>query len=143
MKTASVTTTSEIRERIPATIEALEALCLRLREALQASVDEKELFAAELLLRELLTNAVCHGCGCDPGLEVRCTLRLSPGQLAATVEDDGKGFNWRAALDRRPDDRGVSGRGMAILRLYAATVTFNEAGNRVDLVRELGQQRSR
>jgi hypothetical protein len=38
----------------------------------------------------------------------------------------------------------VPGKGWsAILRLYGASVQFNEAGNRVDLVRNLGQQRSR
>jgi serine/threonine-protein kinase RsbW/non-specific serine/threonine protein kinase len=132
----------EVSEHIPASLEALEALCLRLRTLFAESLDDAELFAVELLLRELLTNAVCHGCAGDPRCEVRCLVRLAPGTLSIAVEDDGKGFDWRAALARPPDPTGTSGRGMAILRFYATDLHFNEAGNRVELVRELRQQRS-
>jgi serine/threonine-protein kinase RsbW len=132
----------EVSERIPASLEALEALCLRLRGFFAESLDDAERFAAELLVRELLTNSVCHGCAGDRRREVRCVVRLGPGTLAIAVEDDGKGFDWRAALARSADANETSGRGMAILRLYAADLRFNEAGNRVELVRELRQQRS-
>jgi anti-sigma regulatory factor (Ser/Thr protein kinase) len=137
-----VSAVREVSEQIPASIEALEALCLRLRSLFAENLDDAELFAAELLLRELLTNAVCHGCAGDRRLGVSCRVRLAPGTLSITVEDDGKGFDWRAAMAHRPDAKGTSGRGMAILRLYAAELNFNEAGNRVELVRELRKQRS-
>ena len=92
---------------------------------------------AELLLREMLTNAVCHGCEQDHRRQVRCHARLTPGTLALAVEDDGQGFDWRAALARSPDATESSGRGLSILRLHATDLQFNEAGNRVDLVRIL------
>lgn len=132
----------EVSEQIPASLEAMESLCLRLRGFLEEGLHDAELFAAELLLRELLTNAVCHGCAGDHRRHVRCDVRLAAGALSLIVEDEGKGFDWRAALARSPDTTGTSGRGMAILRLYATELRFNEAGNRVELVRHLRPQRS-
>lgn len=58
-------------------------------------------FAPELLLREVLTNAVVHGCHTDPRKQVCCSLRVKGGRVLIAVEDTGDGFDWRAGGPNR------------------------------------------
>ena len=59
-------------------------------------LDRVNCFAAELLLREALTNAVVHGCHAESGKQVRCSMRLKGRRLLIVVDDDGDGFDWRS-----------------------------------------------
>ena len=92
----------EMRRELPATFEAVEEFIADFRRWGQVLLDRESWFAAELLVREALANAVAHGCHADPSKQVRCCLRLKDGRLLIAVEDYGCGFNWRAAWsDRR------------------------------------------
>ncbi len=100
-------------------------------------LDRRNSFAAELLLREALTNAIVHGCQKNPSKQVHCRLRLKGRRLLIVVKDEGDGFDWRGA---RGDRKGVpdsSGRGIEILRKYADRVRYNEKGNAVTIVKWL------
>jgi serine/threonine-protein kinase RsbW len=119
---------------MPATLLAAEEFLADFGR-LSAALDGTNRFAAELLMREVLTNAVVHGCGTDPGKQVRCSLRLKSGRLLIAVEDDGEGFDWRAARAHPVVFTDCSGRGSGILRLYANRVRYNAVGNAVTLVR--------
>jgi serine/threonine-protein kinase RsbW len=127
----------ELRATLPATLEAIEGLCAEFRLRNRNGATPGLGFAAELLLREALTNAVVHGSRADPSRQIRCTLRLRPGRLIISVQDDGGGFDWRAAFSRRSGDRETSGRGMEILRAYSSRVRFNARGNSVTIVKRL------
>jgi anti-sigma regulatory factor (Ser/Thr protein kinase) len=120
---------------LPATLEAVEQFCLDFHRWCADTCAELNLFAATLLLREVLTNSVIHGCREDPGKRVSLVLRVKPGRLIVAIRDEGKGFDWRAVWDRRPDIADVSGRGISILRQYANSVRFNRAGNCVTMIR--------
>ena len=98
---------------LPATLEAVEEFFVEFRRRSQALLDRVNCFAAELLVREALTNAVVHGCHSDPGKQVRCRLRLKGRRLLIAVEDDGEGFDWRAAPARPAGASDCSGRGIA------------------------------
>jgi anti-anti-sigma factor len=119
---------------MPATLGAAEeSLADFLRES--PALDRANRFAVELLMREVLTNAVVHGCRTDPEKQVRCRLRIKSGRLLIAVEDDGEGFDWRAARARPVSFTDCSGRGSGILRIYANRVRYNAVGNAVALVR--------
>jgi anti-sigma regulatory factor (Ser/Thr protein kinase) len=107
------------------------------RRRSQAMMAHANFFAAELLVREALTNAVVHGCGSDPRKRVHCSLRLRKGRLLIAVADEGPGFDWRAGRGVRANVPDCSGRGMEILHYYANHVRFNEKGNVVTMVRQL------
>jgi hypothetical protein len=47
------------------------------------------------------------------------------------VEDDGDGFDWKSLSTDVPDITSESGRGMAIMTLYASGYQYNEKGNRL------------
>jgi hypothetical protein len=62
---------TEIRQTIPATLEAVEPFLLQFRQCLDRPADR---FTAELLLREMLANAVVHSSHNDPRRRVRCAV---------------------------------------------------------------------
>jgi len=130
----------EIRAALPATLDALEGFLGDLRPWLRCLPASADRFAAELLLREALTNAVLHGSAGDASRQVRCAVRLVPGRLSITVADDGQGFDWRAARDHRAPAASASGRGMEIFRVYAARVRFSRKGNVTTMIRRVEAQ---
>lgn len=125
----------ELRRVMPATLDAIEEFLIEFHVRCAVMQNWVNCFTAELLLREALTNAVMHGCGADPGKQVRCAIRLRGRSLLIAVSDDGKGFDWRAALHREAELSDCSGRGISILRAYADRVRFNDTGNTVTLIK--------
>jgi len=125
----------EMRKALPATLQAAEEFFIDFQRRSQALLDRSNCFAAELLVREALTNAVVHGCHTDPSKQVRCSLRLKAGRLLIAVEDDGDGFDWRAAWDKLANLSDCSGRGIEILRKYASRVRYNDRGNAVTIIK--------
>ena len=100
-------------------------------------MDRGNCFAAELLVREALTNAVLHGSHGDASKNVRCVLRLRRRRLFIAVQDEGAGFDWRAARSATAKVPESSGRGMQILRTYATRVRFNDKGNVVTMIKRI------
>ena len=109
--------------------------CAEFRVWRAASCPNLENFAAELLLREALTNYVVHGCAEDPTQRITCVLRAKPGRLLIAVRDPHRGFDWRAVWNASADIFDTHGRGIEILRIYASAVRFNESGNSVTLIK--------
>jgi CheY-like chemotaxis protein len=68
---------------------------------------------------------------------VRVTARVSHSEAVFVVQDDGPGFDVSRVPD--PTDEAnimrVGGRGILLMRAFMSSVHFNEAGNRVTLVK--------
>jgi anti-sigma regulatory factor (Ser/Thr protein kinase) len=127
----------EMRTALPATLQAVEEFFVEFQRRSREMLDRVNCFAAELLVREALTNAVVHGCRNDPRKRVRCSLRLTGRRLLIAVEDEGDGFDWRAAAGHPAEIWDCSGRGMEILRIYADHVRYNDRGNVVTMIKRL------
>lgn len=124
-----------MRAAVPATLEAAERFLAEFRQRREFRLERAQGFAVELLLREALANAVNHGCHGDPSKQVRCSLRLGGSRLIIAVEDDGDGFDWRAAWVQPAAISECSGRGIEILRKYANRVRYNDRGNAVTIIK--------
>jgi len=124
-----------LRRRLPARLEAVDALCAELRESLLSEAPESERFGVELLLREALTNAVVHGARQQPGSYVSCEIRPIAGGIEMRIADTGEGFDWRARLEALPEPLAECGRGLNILHHYSSDFRFNEKGNRLQVTR--------
>jgi anti-sigma regulatory factor (Ser/Thr protein kinase) len=127
---------AEWRFELPASLEAIEEVCVKFQEWRALHCGAVEAFASELLLREALTNSVVHGASEDPRQRVSCVLRAVRGRLLIAVRDSGNGFDWRATFRRRADSSETHGRGIEILKHYASSVRFNFKGNSVTLVKQ-------
>ena len=88
-------------------------------------------FRVLLIMREALTNAVLYGSRHEEDSKIRYSLRLAGGTLTMEVEDDGDGFDWKSRSADVPDVASESGRGMAIMSVYATGYQYNEKGNRL------------
>ena len=126
-----------IRFNIPATLAAIDQLCVRARSWLHENDLEEEWFAMTMLLRESLNNAVVHGCCEDSDMCIHCELRLGRKWLSILVDDGGPGYDWANRRKQRACNEDVNGRGLEIYHLYADEVVFNRLGNRVLLRRRL------
>jgi serine/threonine-protein kinase RsbW len=126
---------AEWRFELPASLEAIEEICIRFQEWRKLHCEGLQSFPSELLLREALTNSVVHGASEDPGQRISCVLRAGRGRLLIAVQDGGEGFDWRSAFNRKSDLSDTHGRGIEILKQYANSVRFNRKGNSVTLVK--------
>ena len=129
----------EIRTIVPASLDAIESLFADFRRCAERALQKSGSFTAELLLREALTNAVVHGCDCNPARWVRCALRIRGRKLTIVVADGGPGFDWRTARSREAQVSDCSGRGLGIFRRYATHFRFNDTGNAVSIFKDFDQ----
>ena len=125
----------ELRTELPATLDAVEQFCVEFRLWRAGACADLNVFSTELVLRESLTNAVLHGCSGDPCKRISCVLRAKLGRLLIAIQDEGDGFDWRAAWHRRTDVSETNGRGIKIMRRYSSSVRFNRKGNSVILIK--------
>jgi serine/threonine-protein kinase RsbW len=102
----------------------------------------KDIFAMRLALGEAVINAFRHGNQGDPAKAVRVSYLVSPGEVAAEVEDDGPGFDPEQVPDPLIDANmhRFHGRGLFLMRVYMSGVSFNRQGNRVTLWRQRSLQ---
>ena len=95
--------------------------------------ESADLSDINLVARELLNNAIEHGCRNDPTHTILCEIKLLPGDLLELrVEDDGEGFDHaQAALTIPENPSQTRNRGLALANSYAEKIVFNDRGNSV------------
>jgi serine/threonine-protein kinase RsbW len=111
----------------------VDGICREARALLAAHGQAGAGFSTELLLRELLNNAILHGNGLDDHKRVKASVRIGRKWIQLRIADEGPGFDWRSARQVLPDADAVSGRGLAITMLYARRIRFNRLGNQVTI----------
>jgi serine/threonine-protein kinase RsbW len=92
---------------------------------------EKDVFGARLALEEAICNAIKHGHRHDPAkvVEVRYCSRTD--HFLIEVEDQGPGFDPKQVPDATAPENleRPCGRGLLLMRYYAAWVRYNRKGN--------------
>lgn len=98
----------------------------------------------ELAAREMLANAIEHGCASASNKfnnskkrEVSIILKINNNKLFLTVQDPGSGFDWENYdLITMPlyDEKG---RGLKIIKKVSDQLEFNKSGNRITAIFEL------
>ncbi|MCP4641926.1 MAG: ATP-binding protein [bacterium] len=93
----------------------------------------------EVVVRELLMNAVVHGNRSEESRRVLFTVEcIDDRRYRITVEDEGDGFDVNTVDTRLPDDpRQVRQRGFALVNALTTELAFNEKGNQVTAIVEL------
>lgn len=127
----------QFRRCFPARLAEVDRFCITVRRALRATARQSAAFTVELVLREMLNNAVIHGCRRQAHLYIRCWLIVAGRTLVIRVADPGPGFNWRAERGQTGSPQAVSGRGLRWLRTLCSTVTYNSQGNIVTIRRRI------
>jgi serine/threonine-protein kinase RsbW len=92
---------------------------------------EKDVFGARLALEEAVCNAIKHGHQFDPTRVVEVRHWIGPDQLLVEVEDQGPGFDPLQVPDATAPENleRACGRGLLLIRHYAAWMSHNPVGN--------------
>ena len=91
-----------------------------------AGFDADESLNVGLAVREAVINAIVHGNGQDPNLEVDIKLSVGEQGLEARVRDQGSGFDPDSAADPTEGENllRTSGRGLLLIRAFVDDVVF-------------------
>jgi anti-sigma regulatory factor (Ser/Thr protein kinase) len=129
--------TIDIHHGFPAQLVEVDRICRGVRKTLSSTAWEKTAFVVELILREMLNNAVIHGCRRQAHLHINFHLTIREGILTIRVADPGPGFKWRTRGANPQASLAVSGRGLQLLQALCSKVTFNAKGNIITVHRPL------
>lgn len=111
---------------------AIEGLCKVLRHFLIDMGEPEMVFAAEIVARECMNNAVFHGNRGQSAQRMSLDVAIGRKWMSLRVTDQGKGFNWRKVMAANiPDHDKVMGRGLPIVRSYSERMAFNNSGNQI------------
>ena len=71
--------------------------------------------------------------------QTQVTAHWTPDCVVFTIADEGRGFDWRALPDPTDPDNLLldNGRGVLLARLSVDSLTYNEAGNEVTILKRL------
>ncbi len=141
-----------IELRVPARFQIASSLENFLRN-LQVDIDQETRENVSTAFRELINNAIEHGCKGDPdGMLLLSYVRLSRGILYR-IQDPGRGFDLgtipHAAVSNPPGDAFLhlkireqagmraGGFGLALLQFLADELVYSERGNDVIFIKYL------
>lgn len=137
---------------------AEEAFVKRLKET--GWTDPGEIHDFKLAFREALTNAIVHG---NLGFimpeespktliemvkeeqtknptdkKVHINIEIDANTVSVVIRDEGKGFDPEKVPDPTEDDALLKpkGRGISLMKLFFDSVTYNEQGNEVKMIKK-------
>jgi serine/threonine-protein kinase RsbW len=119
---------------IPAQIAAISPLVETVMIAVRHHAKPKEL-EIETALREALTNAVRHGCSCDPSKSVLCSILFENNNVLIVVSDPGRGFNPEHIPDPTEGENLYEnhGRGIYLIHQLMDEVSFKRSGAEIHM----------
>lgn len=123
------------RGKIKAESANIDLLCNQLEVMLQDAKKDFDLFACDILLREVLLNSIEHACQDMANAQIEFKITIYAEHILITVMDPGPGFDWQSWLQKPYDPDKASGRGLMIIRHYANRFRFNKRGNCISLKR--------
>ena len=99
--------------------------------------NQDDVFGIHLAIEEAMINALKHGNKQDPLKQIIVEYSITPDTFDISIVDEGSGFKPNSVPDPRCGDNlyKATGRGMLLMRAYMDSVEYNEAGNRVHMVK--------
>lgn len=138
---------NESNEKISFTFAAVMANVNRIIEEShiffhQLDIGTSEMSNLNLVLRELVNNAIEHGSHSIADKKIQCDIEhLGKKRFKIIVEDEGEGFDHQAIDWEIPlDPRQTRNRGFALINTFADQIKFNESGNRSTVFMSLGRE---
>jgi serine/threonine-protein kinase RsbW len=123
---------------VAGTASATREVCQEiLSRARTYNYSQNDIFAIHLALEEAFTNAIKHGNKMDPNKEIKVEYSIMADKVDVSITDEGSGFNSGKLPDPRVGENlyKINGRGLFLIRSYMNEVDFNEAGNRIHMIK--------
>ena len=95
----------------------------------------RDTFGIHMAMEEAVTNAIRHGNKCDPAKTVHVEIEICGARFYSRVTDQGQGFSPADLPDPTLEENleKTSGRGVMLMTSFVDKVTYNDAGNSVEL----------
>ena len=125
--------TTSVRMVIPSEIRLIDLVHGASEQMAQlAGISEDESLNVGMAVREAVINAIKHGNGMDPALEVDIELRANGSGMSAIICDNGEGFDPDATADPTDPENllATSGRGLLMIRAFVDEVKFTRRDSR-------------
>jgi len=126
--------------RTPSENRHIKKVSARILSQLEAAaVPEERIFDITLCVEEAVRNAIVHGNRSNRNKTVITTFQLQDDRVTIEVEDEGEGFDHTALPDPTDADYIMrnSGRGVYLIRKLMDSVTFNDRGNKIVMVKKV------
>ena len=136
MQNAELNLNYQIKCRAEKISPLLNKIFSKLKEELGAKFDPETEINLEIAAREMLANAIEHGCSLArekdynlENLKINASIEISRERIIFTVKDPGPGFNWQNYnLEEMPEFE-EEGRGLKMINKVADNLEFNQEGN--------------
>jgi len=132
----------EIPSNLADGVEVVENI---LAETKAKGFDDAILFAIRLALDEAMANAIRHGNNSDASKQVTVEYQVTTQDIRVTICDEGLGFKPEDIPDPTLDENleRPCGRGVMLMKAYMGTVTYNDRGNCVTMVKSVDRSDER
>ena len=113
-------------------------ICNLVKRLKQANIQEPACMHIKLCVTEALANAIMWGNKNDSSKTIYLRYCICNNCFSITIEDQGSGFDVKM-IGNPLDNINLlreSGRGILFMNSFMSSVTFNEIGNKVTLVKQ-------
>lgn len=125
--------TKTLNMQIYSSYFAVSLLLIEVRNFLNQFFDSMSFSKCELILKELVTNAIKHGSECNEYQSVDIALSVFDQKVKITVKDNGAGFNHKKLMEElKSNSRNKNG--LNLVRNLSDKVFFNDKGNEISSV---------
>lgn len=126
--------------QVAASFTDIDLVCNEIEKFLKKYKCEKNIFDVILGSREALVNAVRYGAKLNLDIHVIYRIRITPKKIVICVKDPGEGFDWRKKITKKYVDLETHGRGIQVFKEYFDMYKFNNTGNQLLLVKNIGKE---
>ena len=122
--------------------EEITAALSKVIKIIRQEINESEEleFKFELAAREILANAIEHGCflaqnkrGNPEKLKIKTRLKISSETVIYSVKDPGPGFDWENYDLKTMPKFDEKGRGLKMINKVTDQMEFNQDGNKITI----------
>ena len=121
---------------IPADIKNLRKI-EKLIDDLSMELDLSDEIYGNVLVAtmEATNNAIIHGSKSDPKKNVKVGVMKRGSQLTISIQDEGKGFNYKSVPDPTAPENleKINGRGIFLMERLSDGIEFHDEGRTVEL----------
>ena len=98
---------------------------------------QRDLFCMELATEEAMVNAIRHGNESDAEKKIQVECAITRDMASIIITDEGGGFDPDGLPDPTADENleRPCGRGVMLMRKFMTSITYNEIGNQVTLIK--------
>ena len=124
--------------KLPTEVKYIKKASSNILEAVKPyNLGEDKLYDIRLSVEEAVRNAMVHGNSGRTNLSVKVKYWIKDEKLNVEVEDEGAGYDYGLLPDPTEGDNIMkgSGRGVYLIRRLMDEVKFNEAGNKIKMIK--------